>query len=313
MKIPCLAWGALCTLLLTGIAPAQITQINAMTNPHGVIDMDAVGPVGPTSVGAIAAAATIPTSLLNVTLTPNGVAAGVYNTNPGQGRALALDANGNLALIDPPSGAFTAYDAVVDLSVPSNEFGCSIGDWNGAMILELFSAGTSLGTISLDFSGGGIRYLHSVVPFDSVGITCSSTGGNWVICDLVVEAGSPPINPTLILSVFGGGLLQIIENDLQAGAETFTLITVNDPCPTGPGTGPFLGLCASNPATFDSLVLQVTSPMVPGNPFHFPAPASSVTLGPYVLPPGLYLEAVCFYFLPGGAAYVSNVDFGTTL
>ena len=79
-------------------------------------------------------------------------------------------------------------------------------------------------------------------------------------------------------------------------AETWNAVTLNDPCPGGPGLGPFLGLCANNAGTLGFLIIQVTSSMNPGNPFHFSAFATTTTWGPFGgFNPGLTIEAVCFY------------------
>ncbi len=99
----------------------------------------------------------------------------------------------------------------------------------------------------------------------------------------------------------GAGMpLALVNSCLQAGAETFNAVTINDPCPGGPGTGPYAGLCAANPATLTALLTQVTSPLGPANIFHFVAPGITKTWGPYAgIPAGLVAEAVCLQVTPG--------------
>jgi hypothetical protein len=103
------------------------------------------------------------------------------------------------------------------------------------------------------------------------------------------------------------GTLVVNNSGLLPGAETWNALTVNDPCPGGPGSGPLLGLCASTPAALSVLLGQVTSPINPGNPFHFPASSSALSWGPFGgIGPGLVLEAVCFYFDPTTASLVAG-------
>jgi hypothetical protein len=73
------------------------------------------------------------------------------------------------------------------------------------------------------------------------------------------------------------------------GRETFTAYSF-EPCPTGVGTGPWLGLCATDP-TF--LLNQILTP-VGTDPFHFVSATDVRSFGPYPLPIGLVLEGVVF-------------------
>jgi hypothetical protein len=185
-------------LALAGLAGAQIVEIPAMTVVNIQIDMDNVGPAGPTNLGALnAGGSPVPASIFNLTLSPSTAAAGVYNTNPQLGRALALDTAGTgLVLVDSPSGAFTAFDASILLGCPSTEFGCSIGDWIGPINFTLFLGGSQVGTISVDYApapSGAARFFQSQVgPFDQVDFVASTTGGNWVIPDIYVQVCGPP-------------------------------------------------------------------------------------------------------------------------
>lgn len=61
-------------------------------------------------------------------------------------------------------------------------------------------------------------------------------------------------------------------------------------CPGGPNTGPWLGLCAGDPAF---LLGQIALP--PGvAPFHYQATALTSVFGPFALPPALTFELVSF-------------------
>ncbi|MBK8979167.1 MAG: hypothetical protein IPM29_25000 [Planctomycetes bacterium] len=210
---------ALASILVAVAAPAQsVTEIPAMTIPTAYIDMDAVGPAGPTTLAAVLAAATggVP-AIANITLTPNTAARGVYNTNPFLGRALGLDLGG-LALIDPPAGGFDAFDASVDLTVPTTEFGMAIGDWVGTMILDFYLQNalvTTFTSTSFTSASGAVRFFQMTGgTFDRVDFRASSTGGNWVIAELYVptSSGYAPFgrgcagsNGTPTLASMGGG------------------------------------------------------------------------------------------------------------
>lgn len=92
-------------------------------------------------------------------------------------------------------------------------------------------------------------------------------------------------------------------SNLQAGREYFDIASFES-CGGGPGTGPYLGLCASNPTV---LVNQALSP-VGTEPFHFIATATMKTFGPYAVPPGLTCEAICIDATANHLWRVSAVD-----
>ena len=74
---------------------------------------------------------------------------------------------------------------------------------------------------------------------------------------------------------------------LTAGHEYFNVFSF-ETCPAGPGTGPLLGLCASNVSVPLAQILM--PPQTP--PFHFTSPNTSETFGPFLLP-ALTGEGVC--------------------
>jgi hypothetical protein len=59
-----------------------------------------------------------------------------------------------------------------------------------------------------------------------------------------------------------------------------------------------LGLCATNATSLNFLIQQVTTPSVPGNPFHFPATSITEAFGPYVVGAGINVDAICFQINP---------------
>ena len=92
---------------------------------------------------------------------------------------------------------------------------------------------------------------------------------------------------------------------LIPGHEYFNVFSL-EPCATGVGSGPFLGLCASAPAAVDLLVAQVLVP-VGTAPFHFVATSESTSFGPFPLPP-LVIEGICIDFTGGTLDAVSGVS-----
>lgn len=179
-------------VLLAPTALAQIVEIQAMTVPHSFIDMDAVGPAGPTTLAALITAGTNGGApLAGITMIPNTAVVGVYNTNVTLGRALGHDrASNQLILVDPPAGVFDAFDAQIDLLVPSTEFGIAIGDWVSTMVLDFSLQGVSVGTrTSTSYSSANAKFFQSTAPFDRVAVRASSAGGNWVIPELYIQSG----------------------------------------------------------------------------------------------------------------------------
>jgi len=169
-----------------------ITEIASMSVPHSVVDMDTVGGAGPITLAQINAAGTNGgAGIAGITLLPSAAPQGVYNTNPGRGRALARDLTGSgLILVDPPSGAFGAFDARIDLSVPSMEIGMSIGDWNGPMVQTYYRNGVVVAThtTSSYSATSQLKYFAMVGgTFDRIDLRASTTAGNWVVPDLVVQ------------------------------------------------------------------------------------------------------------------------------
>ena len=118
-----------------------------------------------------------------------------------------------------------------------------------------------------------------------------------------IQLGTPagPFAVTLS-SPLGAGSLQVDNTGLTAGTATYNIFTLNEPCPGGPGTGPLLGLCTTNP---QFLIDQFNSGVAP---FAFLATGPTETWGPIAgLPSGIVLECVSFEF--PGLVNVSPVAF----
>ena len=196
-------------LACTASLPAQISAIPVMLQPSSVIDMDAVGPAGPTTLAALIAAGTNGGAFLlsGVTLLPNTAAVGVYNTNTTLGNALAYDALNNQLQLIAPLGSFDAFDAQFDFLVPMTEFGIAIGDWVGAMDLEFRVAGSIVGTITTaSYLSVGAKFFRSAVPFDQVIVRATSTLGNWVIPEVHIQNGFATVATNTSIGFGCGGL-----------------------------------------------------------------------------------------------------------
>jgi hypothetical protein len=180
-------------------ASAQITEIPAMTVGTAIVEMDALN-LGPTNLNALNSSGA---NLANVTLTANGAPAGFYNTNipappsqvgtpqPWTGRALALNANGVMAIVEPMM-PFTAFDLDIDLGSAATEFGFSVGDWLDEMVVEFSFQGQPVGSILTSrFSTMDAKFFTSTYAFDHVSIRASRTAGNWVLTSMHVQTSTP--------------------------------------------------------------------------------------------------------------------------
>lgn len=98
-----------------------------------------------------------------------------------------------------------------------------------------------------------------------------------------------------------GAPVLVTNGNLDTGHEYYNLFSV-ETCAAGLGTGPFLGLCAGDPAF---LAFQFSLP-AGAEPIHFLAQSALQTFGPYPLPP-LTVEAVCFDWTGQTLGPVSHV------
>ena len=192
-------------MALGALAPrssAQIGQIAQMTVHNSCIDMDAVGPVGPTSVPAINAAGTNGgANIAGITLeaVPNAPPA-VYDTGTGEGRALAL-VGGGLALIDP-GATFTPFRASIQLGMPSTQIGFSLGDWAGLTTVGLRFKGKPVGFQVFSLSGGPFYFeLQGGGAFDTLEVAIPAPVPiglrNFVFPALYVQTPAPPVSAEL--------------------------------------------------------------------------------------------------------------------
>jgi hypothetical protein len=90
--------------------------------------------------------------------------------------------------------------------------------------------------------------------------------------------------------------------NLTPGREYFNIVSL-EPCASGPGTGPYGGLCFTNPSF---LIAQLTLPL-PAPPFHFQALEETHTFGPFTGLGPLTLEVLSFDITGGVLGSVSGV------
>jgi trimeric autotransporter adhesin len=116
----------------------------------------------------------------------------------------------------------------------------------------------------------------------------------------VLASGRPRLT---ISQVAGPGSGVVILNaNLKVGSEYCNVFSL-EPSPFGPGTGPYLGLWATDVAL---LIAQVLAP-IGTLPFHFVATGTGAAFGVYQGFPGLVVEGVCFDFSGGTLGCVSTV------
>jgi hypothetical protein len=152
------------------------------------------------------------------------------------------------------------------------------GFFNGAIATPSPSSATVNVLRSADLGRGPSLFAGG--NFLTAGGQPSSAVAEWHASGPVVSLAQPG----------GPGTQGFLRNaGLVPGVEYFNVLSL-EPCPGPPGSGPYLGLCATNPAL---LAWQLLEPL--GNvPFHFIATANTTNFGPFPVPPGLTIEAVCF-------------------
>src|SRR5262249_28669527 len=154
-----------------------------------------------------------------------------------------------------PFGTYDAFDAHIDLELPSTQFGISVGDWVQGIVISLSAQGQPVGSITTsDFSTVGRKFIQSAVPFDHVDIRAPSAQANWVIQELILQtlvqwqsqgtgcAGSnglvPNINCTGLPSL-GTTFRLAVSNMPTSGGLCAMVLGFSDQVIPGFGTVPF--------------------------------------------------------------------------
>ena len=151
----------------------------------------------------------------------------------------------------------------------------NIARWNGTSF-EALGSGLQGATLGASIPWGLALAQHNLPSGPSlfVGGGFTVAGGNP--SDGIAEI--IPARPGLsITQAAGPGSGIVIGNtSLQPGFETYNIFSL-EPAPGGPGTGPYVGLYATNLAP---LLTQFFLPLG-AVPFHFTAASASTTFGPY--------------------------------
>jgi trimeric autotransporter adhesin len=180
----------------------------------------------------------------------------------------------------------------------TGEFGswpnAHVARWNG-------SSWQSLGT-GLEISGSG----QAIMGFDDgtgpaviVGgrfLRAGTQGSHWL-----ARWGCPRPIVTGAQSGGAGTSLSLTNTNLITGHEYFNVFSA-EACGLGPGSGPYLGLCASDPSF---LLWQFALPLGV-TPVHFMASSSTMQFGPFSAPP-MTVDVVCFDWTGGSLGLHSIV------
>jgi trimeric autotransporter adhesin len=156
-------------------------------------------------------------------------------------------------------------------------------------------AGTWTGVPGAGLSAG---WPSTVQGFQEGGGFAAYLGGGFTSFGGLPSAnlarfGCPRPSISLAQGGGAGSPIFVTSSGLVLGRETFNVFSL-EPCAGIPGGGPYLGLCATNPATLlNQAALPIGTP-----PFHMSASQSSMTFGPYLVPP-VVVDALCVDFDPG--------------
>jgi subtilisin family serine protease len=154
--------------------------------------------------------------------------------------------------------------------------------------------------------------IHVTVPAlaqlgsnDAVLVDVASQLWSPAAAGLTLTTTAATADPTLALTQpQGPGTGALVScGGLVPGREYYNIFSF-EPCPGGLGTGPYLGLCATD---FNDLWNQFLLP-AGVEPFHFIATSTTASFGPYLLPAGLDIEGICFDLtgsVLGGSAFAA--------
>lgn len=239
------------------------------------------------------------------------------------------------------SGWFTTMDGVPAENIARwdgtawSAVGGGLTGWTcggcGVQALAVFDDGTGPGLYAAgDFGTAGGLPANNIARWDGVGWSALGNGlaGYLTQTLTVFDDGNGPAlfaggdfagsltvdkwssGATITLSATQTcppGSVYIHNANLTPGREYFNVFSM-DLCPGGPGTGGLglLGGCITTPANMQWVHDQLLSP-VGTEPFHVIAPSSYVSWGPFPVPPGFTVDAVCFDFTGGVIGATSPV------
>ena len=182
---------------------------------------------------------------------------------------------------------------------PSN-----VARWSGSSWSDL-GAGVD-GPIPFGTSGVGVGVL---IPFDDGNVPALYAGGTFSFAgsnlSSLIARWAPP-RPAISFSQPGPGALLVTSSGLLPG-HTYHNVFSLEICGVI-GSGPYLGLCASDPNTLlDQFYLPLGT-----LPFHFTQTAPVQTFGPYPVPAGVTFDALSFDVTGNALGCLSAVRRWTT-
>ncbi|MAG57857.1 MAG: hypothetical protein CMJ83_16355 [Planctomycetes bacterium] len=149
-----------------------------------------------------------------------------------------------------------------------------------------------------------IPALAPVGVQDSVQVNVASMSWGPAAAATTLTTTVGALVPTLTVSQPGGaGTGVVVANgNLLSGREYYNVFSF-EACPGAVGSGPYFGLCASNP---QSLVSQFLLPLGYA-PFHWEATGATGSFGPFPLPTGFVVQGVCFDWTGNSLGGISTV------
>ena len=244
-----------------------------------------------------------------------GDPSGVPNNRYGSGRIDVLAAvqavrSVSLSVTGAPAGVGAGIPAIHTLSVTNTGYAADTFDLTaGPASFPTTITPSVVGPLAAG-AAATVYVIVQVPPTagpgsaDQVTVTATSQGWAAATDSTLLGTTVTAAAPSLALTQPGGagGPVSIDPSGLIAGHEYFIIFSF-ELCPGVPGSGPYLGLCATDPA---ALVAQLGVPLgIP--PFHFLATQTTASFGPYPAPPGLGIEALCLHFQSGAITGASAV------
>jgi hypothetical protein len=162
--------------------------------------------------------------------------------------------------------------------------GANIARWNGSAWQTLGNGFEDRARAMVGFNDGTGPAVIVGGRFLRAGTLSSNYLARWG-CVLPAISWSQSGGP--------GTQLSLTNSNLVPGHEYYDIFST-EVCGSGPGSGPYLGLCASDP----SFLLWQFSLPIGATPVHFVAPSSTAQFGPFTVPP-MAVDAVCFDWTGG--------------
>jgi hypothetical protein len=160
------------------------------------------------------------------------------------------------------------------------------------------------GVADQNYQNNGILALGLTGTGYGIGTWAMAAYDNW-------QAPTPAtFGLSLVQLVGAGGPVVLTNAGLTPGVEYFNIFNP-ELCPGGPGTGPYLGMCATTPASLQFLIDQIVLP-IGAVPFHFAASSGYQTFGPFFVFP-LSVDVITLQMAGGSISAFSPVDRFTIL